>query len=180
MKIYTRTGDKGSTSIVGGIRLSKSDPLIEAIGNCDELNSYLGLCAASAGKKLKPYLETVQDELFRIGSALAIPDPLQRKKLAGSFGPDRVKRLESEIDLFTKKLKPLRNFILPGGSEIAARLFVARAVCRRFERSFLRAECKGEDYEIMRQYLNRLSDWLFTLARSANALSGTNEQTWSV
>jgi cob(I)alamin adenosyltransferase len=167
-RIYTRGGDKGETSLGDGSRVSKLDPRVHAYGEVDELNSLIGWVNVEARD---PRLERIQNELFDLGADLSVP-------YADGDGKLRVEqasidRLERECDEANEPLAELKSFVLPGGTEAAARLHVARAVCRRAERSVLAAA--GVD-PIAAVYLNRLSDLLFILARAANA--GAGEPLW--
>jgi cob(I)alamin adenosyltransferase len=185
MKIYTKTGDDGSTGLAGGARVSKSDPQIESYGTVDELNAALGLAAADVAAlgATEGALTKVQNELFVIGAILAMPP-------AGSPSPSRtpppelaessITRLEAEIDAAQKKVPPLTQFILPGGSEAAARLHLARTICRRAERRVVAlAESNPTAAPpLIIKYLNRLSDWLFVQARLANHLAGVKDVPW--
>jgi cob(I)alamin adenosyltransferase len=166
-RIYTRAGDTGETSLGDGSRVSKRDGRIAAFGTVDELNSLLGVVlAAEVPAKIREVLERVQNELFDVGADISVP-----------FGiPDRLRvaqtqidALEADCDRFNADLPELRSFVLPGGSEAAARLHVARTVCRRAERDALAAAEQVELNPLVPVYLNRLSDLLFILARTANA-----------
>ena len=166
-RIYTRAGDAGETSLGDGSRVSKLDGRIAAFGTVDELNSLLGVVlAAEVPAKIREVLERVQNELFDVGADISVP-----------FGiPDRLRvaqtqidALEADCDRFNADLPELRSFVLPGGSEAAARLHVARTVCRRAERDALAAAEQVELNPLVPVYLNRLSDLLFILARTANA-----------
>lgn len=173
-RIYTRSGDKGETGLIGGARVSKADPIIEAVGLLDELNAALGwaLCHVPPEIQTEP-LRRAQSLLFDIGAEVASPQDGKWQMEADLEGEDE--RLERGIDLAEAQLEPLRQFILPGGSESAARLHLARAVCRRAERHLVRL---GAREEVVR-YLNRLSDFLFVLARLANKVSGVPDVPWS-
>jgi cob(I)alamin adenosyltransferase len=160
-RIYTRTGDAGETSLGDGSRISKTDSRVEAMGDVDELNSALGW-ALAAGKSAT--LERIQNELFDLGADLSVPFVEGDAKLR--ITQELVDRLEAECDEANAELEPLKSFVLPGGSEYAARLFLARAVCRRAERRVLAVDRVNPLAPI---YLNRLSDLLFILARAANA-----------
>jgi cob(I)alamin adenosyltransferase len=160
-KIYTRGGDAGETSLGDGSRISKTDARVEAIGDVDELNSALGW-ALAAGRS--GTLERIQNELFDLGADLSIPFVEGDAKLRVT--QELVDRLEAECDEANAELEPLKSFVLPGGSEYAARLFLARAVCRRAERRVLAVDRVNP---LAGTYLNRLSDLLFILARAANA-----------
>ena len=178
MKIYTRTGDRGDTSLFGGQRVPKDALRIEAYGTVDELNSVIGIVRAdNAEPALDATLERVQDELFVLGADLATPRSLEKKGV-GRITQTEAERLEQEIDRFEAGLKPLKSFILPGGAPVAARMHFARTVCRRAERIVVRLsrnEDIGDDIII---YLNRLSDLLFVLARYANHTARVPEVKW--
>jgi cob(I)alamin adenosyltransferase len=179
MKIYTKTGDDGSTGLLGGTRVSKSDPRIECYGTVDELNASLGLVAVAADAPLRTRLERVQAELFSLGAHLALPEDERATAMAPPLDPQLVERLEAEIDAATAELPPLRNFILPGGSEAAARVHIARTICRRAERL---AVSLGETIPVRHvavKYLNRLSDWLFVEARYVNHRLGVADVIWT-
>ena len=179
MKIYTRTGDGGQTSLFGGKRLSKDSLRIEAYGSVDELNSHLGaIRSLGPPPQIDALLEQLQNDLFVLGADLATP---LSKKSAKIRRVDRVQveTLERHIDTFDASLKPLTVFILPGGSAVGAQLHVARTVCRRAERLVVKLSKKEPIGKIPIIYLNRLSDLLFVAARYANTLGGTAEQTWN-
>jgi len=175
-RIYTRGGDKGETSLGDGSRTSKLDARIEAFGTVDELNAALGVVlAGDLPDTLRPVLARVQNELFDVGADLSVPAGVE-----GRLRVDQpmVDRLEQDCDRFNADLPELRSFVLPGGTQAAARLHVARTICRRAEREVLRA---AADYELGPQvcvYVNRLSDLLFILARAANQLAGEAEPLW--
>jgi cob(I)alamin adenosyltransferase len=186
MKIYTRTGDKGETGLWGGERVPKDHARVAAYGDVDELNCVIGWALALIGedKKLAPLWETlcrVQDELFMVGALLATPEA-RRGRLSPPFDKglpaDAAQRLEKEIDEMTAALKPLKTFILPGGSPAGAALHMARAVCRRAERSAVSLSHEDRVAEGLIVYLNRLSDHLFTAARWANAKAKNGETPW--
>src|SRR5215218_10638840 len=166
-RIYTRAGDAGETSLGDGSRVPKTDPRIEAYGTVDELNSLIGLAlAADLPDEFRPWLEEIQNDLFDLGADLSVPVEDERERLRVEQG--HVDRLEELCDLVNARLVPLKSFVLPGGSEAAARLHVARAVCRRAERAALDASQELELNGDVLVYLNRLSDLLFILARAAN------------
>lgn len=178
-KIYTKTGDDGTTGLFGGGRVPKDSARIEAYGNVDELDSVLGLCAAASEYAwLKKLLQAIQEKLFVLGADLATP-----LETRSTYDIPRVEesdstRLEHLIDEHVAALPALEHFILPGGSELAARLHFARTVCRRAERSLVhlaRIEEIGEHDVI---FLNRLSDLLFVLARRANQLADVADVEW--
>jgi cob(I)alamin adenosyltransferase len=176
-RIYTRAGDAGETSLGDGSRVPKTDPRIEAYGTVDELNSALGLVlAADPPADFRPWLEQIQNELFDLGADLSVPLDDERERLR--VAPEQVDRLEELCDLVNERLEPLRSFVLPGGGELAARLHVARAVCRRAERRVLTFAESTRVNPIVLAYLNRLSDFLFILARAANAEAGRSEPLW--
>jgi cob(I)alamin adenosyltransferase len=163
-RIYTRGGDRGETSLGDGSRVSKLDPRVAAMGDVDELNSLAGWAGG---------LDRVQNELFDLGADLSVPFAADDGRLR--ITDEAVGRLEQEIDEANETLPDLKSFVLPGGSERAARLFLARAVCRRAERAVLAVP---ETNPLAAVYLNRLSDLLFVLARGANAEAGVDEPLW--
>ena len=174
-RIYTRAGDAGETSLGDGSRVPKTDPRIEAYGAVDELNSLLGLVlAGELPAEFRPWLEQVQNDLFDLGADLSVPLEDERERLRVTT--EQVERLEELCDLVNERLEPLKSFILPGGTESAARLHVARSVCRRAERLAVDLAGKGSVNPTALAYLNRLSDLLFILARAAN--TGTPEPLW--
>jgi cob(I)alamin adenosyltransferase len=179
MKIYTRKGDDGSTGLLGEARVNKGDLRIECIGSVDELNAAVGLAEAAAPEPIKGRLQQIQHECFNVGSRLAAGKDEER--LAGmlpSLPETLITRLESEIDHAEAQCAPLRLFILPGGSEAAARLHLARAVCRRAERACVRLSQAEPLNPMVLKYLNRLADWLFMHARYANVLAGQGDVLW--
>jgi cob(I)alamin adenosyltransferase len=168
-RIYTRGGDRGETSLGDGTRIAKTDPRVEAMGEVDELNSLIGWAHAVDGSPER--LRRIQNELFDLGADLATPESPGRTRLRVT--QEAIERLEAECDAANAELEPLRSFVLPGGAELAARLYVARAVCRRAERRVLGVESVSP---LVAVYLNRLSDLLFILARGAN--KGGGEILW--
>jgi cob(I)alamin adenosyltransferase len=179
MKIYTKTGDDGTTGVYGSGRVRKSDPRIECYGTVDELNAALGLAAVDAAEPLASRLRVVQNDLFVMGAYLATPD---LQAMSASLPPPlhaaHVQRLEKQVDEAEAVLPPLRTFILPGGTATAARLHLARAVCRRAERqldAFILTHSVSPSLLI---YLNRLGDWLFVQARLANHTAGVPDVQW--
>ncbi len=180
MKIYTRTGDKGTTGLFGGGRVPKSHPRVAAYGDVDELNSVLGVVRATGPDLFDPELERIQRDLFAIGGHLATPEPDKvRAALAkADLGESRIDELERLIDSADEQLPPLRAFVLPGGSPKAAHLHVARTVCRRAERHVVALAAEDEIPALFVSYLNRLSDLLFTWARLANHHEGRGDITW--
>lgn len=166
LRIYTKTGDKGETSLIGGTRLPKHHIRIEAYGNVDELNSWIGLLRDQAidANSVKVLVET-QDRLFTIGSLLASdPEKDTKMKLPEIHEAD-ITLLEKEIDVMEEKLPPMKSFVLPGGHPVVSYCHVARCVCRRAERSVLRLAENEKVDELVYKYLNRLSDYLFVLSR---------------
>lgn len=181
MKIYTRTGDEGETGLFGGGRVSKADRRVAAYGDVDELNSSIGVARAALPAMLfDAELEAIQRDLFSIGGHLATPDPEKvRAALAkAELSASRVEQFERAMDAAETSLPPLRAFILPAGSTKAAALHLARTVCRRAERSVVALAQDQEVPELFLVYLNRLSDYLFTLARLANQDAGRGDVTW--
>jgi cob(I)alamin adenosyltransferase len=171
MKIYTRTGDSGETSLFGGSRVAKDDPRIEAYGTIDELNSAIGVARATwPSSSIDKQLNAIQSDLFDIGAHLAAPG---NDRFAG-VEPRRIEELERAIDAMESELQPLTNFIIPGGSLAAAELHIARTVCRRAERRVVALE----DNPATVAYLNRLSDYLFVAARYANRGHGVPDTPW--
>ncbi len=185
-KVYTRTGDKGTTSLVGGIRIGKADIRLEAYGTVDELNSHLGLLAAhlSAGDKNLPdsddrrTIEQIQSILFNIGTHLATD--LSRTPLYPSarLPEDAITRLEDEIDRTLAMLPEAQGFVLPGGTIAAAQAHICRTVCRRAERRVVALAAEAEVGPEIQTYLNRLSDYLFVLAKKLNFMAGECEKIW--
>ncbi|MEQ1724922.1 MAG: cob(I)yrinic acid a,c-diamide adenosyltransferase [Sphingopyxis sp.] len=181
-KIYTRTGDAGTSGLVDGSRLSKDDALFAAIGDVDEANSALGAALLVADGVMAQRLSVIQNDLFDLGADLATPagavgDPFAPGEMALRITPAQVARLEREIDAMNEGLSPLTSFILPGGNESAGRLHVARAVTRRAERSAVAAAGAHALNPAALAYLNRLSDWLFVAARAANT-GGAGDVLW--
>ena len=182
MKIYTRTGDSGTTALFGGGRVPKTHARIDAYGTVDETNSHLGLARAHlrgspAEDRLDPVLARLQGELLVLGADLATP--ADARPSVPRMDADRVARLERDIDAFEADLPPLRHFILPGGDAAGAALHVARTVCRRAERLTVEAAAREAISEQVVIYLNRLSDLLFVLARWAGHAAGVEEEKWT-
>ena len=181
LKIYTKTGDAGTTGLFGGGRVSKDDPRVDAYGDVDELNAAIGLAQAIAPMpRVDEVLGPIQRDLFSIGALLATPD-LERmhEQLAKARIDDaRLAELERAIDACDGELEPLKAFILPGGTPKSAALHVARTVCRRAERRVIHLRREVELPSLAVVYLNRLSDLLFVLARVANRRAGAAEVTW--
>jgi len=171
-RIYTRTGDGGTTGLADGSRVAKDSPRIEAIGAVDELNSALGvLLAETLPDAVRASLENVQNDLFDLGGELSVPGHAIMSK-------SHVERLERELDRFNAGLPPLKDFILPGGARAAALAHVARAVCRRAERRLISLARKQKIAPPLRSYLNRLSDLLFVIARVLNRAAGRPDVLW--
>lgn len=177
MKLYTKRGDDGHTDLIGGARVSKNHLRVSAYGAVDELNATIGLALADCEiDAIKRGLITVQCRLFDLGADLATPS--SERAPASRLNAQHVKELESQIDAASDRLEPLRNFILPGGTTLAARLHIARTVCRRAEREVVGlAEHEALD-PLATVYLNRLADLLFALARLANAEAGVADVPW--
>ena len=177
MKIYTRGGDQGETGLVGGSRIKKMDPQIAAVGSLDELNAQLGVIRSFGVRAdLDQMLQGIQSRLFDIGAIVA-EGPTGESNIELSE-QDSV-ALESLIDMLEQDLAPLKKFILPGGNPVAAQTHLARTVCRRAERdALLGAPTANPKLPMVFKYLNRLSDFLFMLARTFNSLSDTAESTW--
>ncbi|MXV15549.1 cob(I)yrinic acid a,c-diamide adenosyltransferase [Hufsiella ginkgonis] len=178
MKIYTRTGDKGYTSLIGGVRVPKYDLRIESYGTVDELNAYIGLIRdQDIAPSYKLLLKEVQDRLFVIGSSLASAPGKSKMKLPELNSAD-ITKLENEMDEMGLVLPELRHFVLPGGNTTVSYCHLARVVCRRAERITVHlAETEEVDEEVI-IYLNRLSDYLFVLARKLCFDSGISENQW--
>ena len=180
-KIYTRTGDDGTTGLVGGARIKKNAIRVAAYGDIDELNSHLGLCVTLCSESslypLREKLIVIQNELFDIGSELASPPGTTNPSIPTTT-PTQVNRLEMWIDEVNASLPTLQSFVLPGGTLLNAHLHIGRAVSRRAERSVLELHDAEPVNEHTRHYLNRLSDLLFVMSRSAAALAGSNEFLW--
>jgi cob(I)alamin adenosyltransferase len=176
-RIYTRAGDGGQTSLGDGSRVSKLDPRIEAYGTVDELNATLGVAIAGEGpSEVRSWLERIQNELFDLGADLSVPLDDSRERLR--VDETQVEWLEQRCDEVNERLEPLKSFVLPGGTELAARLHVARTVCRRAERRALALAQEHDVNPTALAYLNRLSDLLFILARAANDAAGHDEPLW--
>jgi cob(I)alamin adenosyltransferase len=182
MKVYTRGGDRGETSLLGGHRVSKHAPRVEAYGDVDELNAVIGLARAElADADLAAQLERTQSKLFDLGSELATPDVEARErrgKVAPRVSDADAGELERWIDALDAELEPLASFVLPGGTRAAALLHLARTVCRRAERRVIALAEIEPVAAAPIKYLNRLSDYLFTAARAANRRAGVAEPKW--
>jgi len=180
MKIYTKTGDKGKTSLIGGTKVFKSDLRIETYGTVDELNSFVGLCLDHLkANNINNVLAEVQDRLFTIGSALACDPEKETKLKIPDLHEEDIVILEKEIDKMNEVLPVMKSFILPGGHVTVSTLHIARTVCRRAERCCVKMEKKEMEIEsLIIKYLNRLSDYLFILARFAAHQLGVKETPW--
>jgi cob(I)alamin adenosyltransferase len=175
-RIYTRGGDGGETSLGDGSRVSKLDGRIAAYGTVDELNALIGLALArGCPAELAVVLRRVQNELFDVGADLSVPAGVEGRLRVTQ---EQIDELERQCDRFNEGLPELRSFVLPGGSEAAALLHVARTVCRRAEREALVASAEHDVHDLVHVYLNRLSDLLFILARAANGDAGVDEPLW--
>ena len=174
-KIYTRTGDDGTTGLVDGSRAPKSAPRMAAIGDVDEANSCIGAAALHAADPMLRRLRMIQNDLFDLGADLATPGKdFEPGEMTLRIVARQVARLEAEIDAMNADLTPLTSFILPGGSALAATLHIARAVTRRAERSAVAAAGDVAINPLALAYINRLSDWLFVAARYANGLGAVD------
>ena len=172
-KVITKSGDEGQTGLGDGRRVSKTHIRIQAIGSIDHLNSLLGWAMVDAGRPVKNDLERVQQDLFDLGGELAMPGielPL--------LNAERLNWLEHETEKLNESLPPLKEFILPGGTELSARIHIVRTACRNTERDIVALAETKEDSDLHRVYLNRLSDYLFVLARKIQMDEGTKETQW--
>ncbi|HEX2535250.1 MAG TPA: cob(I)yrinic acid a,c-diamide adenosyltransferase [Chitinophagaceae bacterium] len=179
-KIYTKTGDTGQTALIGGTKVPKSDARIDTYGTVDELNSWIGLVSDQLNREeLRGELKEIQDRLFTIGSSLACDGEKEPRMKLPDLREDDLQFLERRIDAMTEALPPMKHFILPGGHPTVSSIHVARCVCRRAERLAVGLQQHDEfvDPQVIR-YLNRLSDYLFTLARHAGRLLGVEEIPW--
>jgi cob(I)alamin adenosyltransferase len=177
MRIYTRGGDDGTTGLIGGQRVSKADARVACTGVVDELNAVLGWAAVTVPGEIGQQLAAIQADLFVIGSHLAAPEAGEGQLLP-ALDASMAGRLEGQIDAAEVQLEPLRQFILPGGSEAAGRLHLARTVCRRAERAVVELASSHTISPAILVYLNRLSDWLFVHARLANHQAGVADVPW--
>ena len=178
MKIYTKTGDKGLTSLIGGTRVPKFHLRIESYGTVDELNSYIGLILCQdINPHYQKVLKEIQDRLFTIGSSLA-SDPEKSKMKIPDLHETDIQLLEQEMDQMNEELPALKHFVLPGGNTIVSWCHIARCICRRAERLTVHLAAENFVDEKMTVYLNRLSDYLFVLARKVNFDTNTTENIW--
>jgi len=179
-RIYTRTGDDGSTGLGGGQRIGKDSPRIETFGTIDELNSCIGLAlAAGVGDEIRDPLRAIQNELFHLGSDLCFLEEDKGRVTIPVIEARHTEALEKLIDRLTERLGPVENFILPGGTESAARLHLARCVCRRAERLAIALSRSERIGPHVITYLNRLSDALFVMARHENRRVGIDDVCWN-
>ncbi len=178
MKIYTKTGDAGGTALFGSGRVSKASPRVDAYGQVDELNAWIGVARAHVEEaSLRAPLERVQRDLFALGALLATPDPKRRRGEKFELSAERIATLESEIDEWERELPALTSFVLPAGSRAATFLHAARTVCRRAERAIVALDAHDLPETVL-PYVNRLSDWLFVCARVVNRRAGEEESLW--
>ena len=178
-RIYTKTGDEGTTGLGGGRRVAKDHPRVAAYGTVDELNSALGVALAlGLTDRIATELPRIQNELFDLGADLCWPTDDERRARIPTVQPRHVERLEALIDDLNERVGPLTNFLLPGGTPGAAQLHVARTICRRAERETLTLSHEEPIGELVLPYLNRLSDLLFVMARAVNQRSGATELEW--
>ena len=180
MKIYTKTGDAGKTSLIGGTKVLKNDPRIEAYGTVDELNSYLGVVSDHCNDEhAKNILKEIQDRLFTIGSELACDPQKDTKMHIPDLHESDIGLLEKEMDTMDAELPPMKNFILPGGMPAVSFMHVARCVCRRAERCCVNLKELEDSVEpLIIKYLNRLSDYLFMLSRYTGMKNNAPEIIW--
>ncbi|MFM8839977.1 MAG: cob(I)yrinic acid a,c-diamide adenosyltransferase [bacterium] len=179
MKIYTKTGDDGTTGLFGGKRVTKYSERIESYGTVDELNAVIGIVLTlDVDSTLKQHLNMISSLLFTVGSDLATPQDASVKSSTPSVSEDHVTQLEQWIDAYQEHLPALKNFILPGGSPAGAHLHLARTVCRRAERAIVALKQVEEINPTVLRFINRLSDYLFVAARYANAKAGIDDIEW--
>lgn len=179
-KIYTKTGDDGTTALGGGQRVSKDHPRVRAYGTVDELNSFIGVAVATGlDERLSGPLLSIQNELFHLGADLSFVEEDKEKYPLPQIEPRHIDRLEQLIDDLNQVTGPLKNFILPGGSPGAAALHAARTICRRAERDVYRLSRDEAVGKFVHAYLNRLSDLLFVMARFENLSKGVPEPLWN-
>ena len=180
-KLYTRTGDDGTTGLIGGARTSKASLRIDAVGDVDELNAQIGAVRTTAEEQslndLVAKLEIIQNELFDLGAALAV-DPQNKPNQVVEITERQVTRLERWLDEITETLSELTSFVVPGGTELNARFHIARTVCRRAERSIIKLSDAEEVAPTARAYINRLSDLLFAFAREDSKREDKEEYLW--
>lgn len=179
-KVYTKTGDKGTTSLVGGVRISKSDDRLEAYGTVDELNSFLGLLDTQVtDEPIKEVITRIQSNLFNVGTHLATDQSQTPLYESAKLKEGEIEFLEQQIDQIMKELPERQGFVLPGGCHSAALAHVCRTICRRAERRAITLSEQAAISSEIIQYLNRLSDYLFVLAKKLNFIEGTAEKNWN-
>ncbi|MCF0213332.1 MAG: cob(I)yrinic acid a,c-diamide adenosyltransferase [Muribaculaceae bacterium] len=179
MKLYTRTGDKGTTALIGGVRVAKDNVRLEAYGTVDELNSHIGLVrciAEECDPEMAPIFKVIQNKLFNLGGYLATP--ADKTTTPRGLTDEDVADLERTIDVVDAVVTPLKNFVLPGGCRQAAEVHIARTVCRRAERRIITLAAAEPVDEVVVRFVNRLSDFLFAYARKVNFLCGGTEEPW--
>lgn len=169
-KIYTRTGDSGTTGLAGGARVDKDDKLLYAIGDIDELNSQLAILACHLPDEFSGEIKSIQNDLFDVGAELSVGQAITKQA--------SIDRLEQSLDIMNQSLTPLKEFILPGGGLAASHCHVARAICRRAERALVSANKERSLSAVLLAYVNRLSDYLFVLARAISQQTGEVEVYW--
>ena len=178
MKIYTKTGDGGDTALFGGGRIGKEDIRVEAYGQVDELNAVLGMARSEGHSSMDALMQSLQDQLFTVGSVLATPAGSKAEKAIPKIKAEWITAMEQAIDGFDAQMEPLTSFILPGGTKAASVLHLARTVCRRAERRTVPLMRAGKIGPVVIVYLNRLSDLLFTMARFANFKASVKDVPW--
>ncbi len=182
MKIYTKTGDGGETGLVGSKRISKASARIDAIGSVDELNSLIGVIRSEPlDDDFESWLQTIQNDLFDLGAILASTPEQQKKYSIAPISENRIQDLEAQIDQLQKTIPEIRQFILPAGNRAASLTHLARSVCRRAERAVIYLQGESSETQIpptVVAFLNRLSDWLFIVARCLNHRGGQSETFW--
>ena len=176
-KIYTKTGDSGETGLSDGSRVAKHSPRVAAMGAVDECNSAIGIARLDAEDEMDAMLGRIQNDLFDLGADLSMPEEARKSEGALRIVGSQVERLEREIDAMNEKLAPLKSFVLPGGTALAAHLHLARAIARRAERAIAELAVKEKLNPAALHYANRLSDHLFVMARSAND-AGMGDVLW--
>lgn len=179
MKVYTKTGDKGTTSLIGGTRVAKNDIRLEAYGSVDELNCYLGMIRSfDIDQKIIEELITIQAILFVVGGNLATDTAVREVDVKLGCKEENVEFLERAIDRMDTELPPLKSFVLPGGNQAVSFCHIARTVCRRMERRILDLNGETEVDGLILRYINRLSDYLFVLSRKVALDAGVDEIKW--
>ena len=179
IKIYTKTGDDGTTGLVGGSRVKKYDARLEAYGTVDELNAAIGMLGSlNEDEEIQLLLTEIQNKLFNIGSRLASDEKGQEVTSSLALKEEDIERIEQAIDLFESELPELNQFILPGGDKVVAQCHVARTVCRRAERRILEFSEANSVQPELTKYINRLSDFLFVIARLSGFRRGIDERPW--